>query len=107
MVVGDSHVFPGFLTPVLTKLVSPKSLTTFLTCFCWGKRQKYKRVQKCMLPEDGNFLGYKNVKSSHLKDGNFLGYKDVKSSHPEDGNFLGYKNVKPSYPEDGNFQGYK
>ena len=32
------HVFPGFLSPVLTQLFYP---TTFLTCFCRGERQKY------------------------------------------------------------------
>ena len=29
MAVGDAHVFPGFLTPVLTQLFFPKPLTTF------------------------------------------------------------------------------
>ena len=38
MAVG---LFPGFLTPVLTPLFFPKSLTAFLTCFCRGERQKY------------------------------------------------------------------
>ena len=32
MAVGDAHVFPGFLTLVLTQLFFPKPLTTFLTC---------------------------------------------------------------------------
>ena len=41
MAVGDAHVFPGFLTSVLTQLFFPKPLTTFLTCFCRGERQKY------------------------------------------------------------------
>ena len=41
MAVGDAHVFPGFLTPVLTQLFFPRPLTTFLTCFCRGERQKY------------------------------------------------------------------
>ena len=41
MAVGHAHVFPGFLTPVLTQLFFPKPLTTFLTCFCRGERQKY------------------------------------------------------------------
>ena len=41
MVVGDAHVFPGFLTPVLQHLLFPKPQTTFLTCFCVGERQKY------------------------------------------------------------------
>ena len=36
MAVGDAQVFPGFLTPVLT---------TFLTCFCRGERQKYARKE--------------------------------------------------------------
>ena len=33
MAVGDAHVFPGFLTPVLTQLFFPKPPTTFLTYF--------------------------------------------------------------------------
>ena len=41
MAVGDVHVFPGFLTPVLTQLFFPKPPTTFLTCFCRGERRKY------------------------------------------------------------------
>ena len=41
MAVGDAHVFPGFLTPVLTQLSFPKPPTTFLTCFCRGERRKY------------------------------------------------------------------
>ena len=41
MAVGDPHVFPGFLTPVLTQLFYPKPPATFLTCFCRGERRKY------------------------------------------------------------------
>ena len=41
MAVGDAHVLPGFLTPVLTQLFFPKPPTTFLACFCRGERQKY------------------------------------------------------------------
>ena len=41
MEVGDAHVFPGYLTPVLTQLFFPKPPTTFLTCFCRGERRKY------------------------------------------------------------------
>ena len=41
MVFGDAHVFPGFLTPVLTQLFFPKPPTTFLTCFCRDDRRKY------------------------------------------------------------------
>ena len=41
MAVGDAHVSPGFLTPVLTQLFFPKPPTTFLTCFCRGERRKY------------------------------------------------------------------
>ena len=40
MAVGDAYVFRGFLTTVLTQLFLPKPLTTFLTCFCRGERQK-------------------------------------------------------------------
>ena len=36
-----THMFPGFLTPVLTLLFLPKPPTTFLTCFCRGERRKY------------------------------------------------------------------
>ena len=43
MVVGDAHVFDGFLTPVLSQLFFPKPPTTFLTCFCRGERQIYAR----------------------------------------------------------------
>ena len=39
--ISHAHVFPGFLTPVLTQLFFPKPLTTFPTCFCRGERQEY------------------------------------------------------------------
>ena len=38
-----THVFPVFLTPVLTQFFFPKPLTTFLTCFCRAERRKYAR----------------------------------------------------------------
>ena len=41
MAVGDVHVFPDFLTPVLTRLFFPKPPTAFLTCFCTCERRKY------------------------------------------------------------------
>ena len=41
MAVRDEHVFPGFLTPVLTQIFFPKPPTTFLTYFCRGERRKY------------------------------------------------------------------
>ena len=41
MAVGNAHVFPGFLTPVLTQLFFQKPPTTFLTCFCRGDGRKY------------------------------------------------------------------
>ena len=41
MAVADAHVFPGFVTPVITQLFFPKPPTTFLTCFCRGERRKY------------------------------------------------------------------
>ena len=40
MVVSDAHVFPGFLTPVLTQFFFQKPPTTFLTCFSRGERRK-------------------------------------------------------------------
>ena len=36
-----THMFPGFLTPALTKLFFPKPPSTFLTCLCRGERRKY------------------------------------------------------------------
>ena len=44
----DAHVFPGFLTQVLTQLFFPKPPTTFLTCFCRGERQKYAGKKSCL-----------------------------------------------------------
>ena len=43
MAIGDTYVFPGFLTPVITLLFFPQPPTTFLTCFCRGERHKYAR----------------------------------------------------------------
>ena len=40
MAVGDAHVFPGFLIPVLKKLFFPKLPTTFPTWFCRCERKK-------------------------------------------------------------------
>ena len=45
MAVGEAHVFPGFLTPVLIQLFFPKPPTTFLTCLCRGERRKYARIK--------------------------------------------------------------
>ena len=41
MAIGDTYVFPGFLTPVLTQCFFQKPQTTFLTCFCRGEKRKY------------------------------------------------------------------
>ena len=41
MAVGDTHVFPGFLTPVLTQISFQSPSTTFFTCFSRGERRKY------------------------------------------------------------------
>ena len=43
-----THVFPGFLTPVLTQLSFPKPPTSFLTCFSRGERQKYAGKKVCL-----------------------------------------------------------
>ena len=43
MAVGDAHVFPGYLTPVLTQLFFPKPPTIFLIYFSGGERRKYAR----------------------------------------------------------------
>ena len=44
MAIGYAFVFPGFLTPVLTQLFSPKPSTTSFTCFCRGERRKYAGI---------------------------------------------------------------
>ena len=43
-----THMFPCFLTTVLTQLFFPKPLTTFLTCFCRGERRKYAGKKVCL-----------------------------------------------------------
>ena len=48
MAVGDTHVFPGFLTPTLTQLFFQKPPTTFPTCLCRGERRKYPRKKVCL-----------------------------------------------------------
>ena len=53
MAVGDAHVFPGFLTPVLTQLFFPNPPTTFLTRYCRGERSKYAR-KKVRLNQGSN-----------------------------------------------------
>ena len=53
MAVDDAHVFPGFLTTVLTQLFFPKPPTTFLTCFSKGERRKYA-VKKVRLNRVSN-----------------------------------------------------
>ena len=53
MAVGDAHVFPDFLTPVLTQLFFPKPPTAFLTCFCRGERRKYAE-KKVRLNRESN-----------------------------------------------------
>ena len=47
MAVGDAHVFPGFLTPVLTPTFFPKSPTPFLTYFR-GEGGKYAGKTVCL-----------------------------------------------------------
>ena len=44
MAVSDTHVFPGFLTPVLTLLFFSKPPTTFLR----GERQKKAGKKSCL-----------------------------------------------------------
>ena len=51
MAVGDTYVFPGFLTPVLTQLFFPKPPITFLTCFCRGERRKNAGKKVCLNQE--------------------------------------------------------
>ena len=62
MAVGDAHVFPGFVTPVLTQLFFPKPPTTFLTCFCRGDRRKYARKK------DRLSLGSNSQPAGHESD---------------------------------------
>ena len=48
MAIGGACVFPGFLTPELTRLIFPKPPTTFLPCFCRGERRKYTGKKSCL-----------------------------------------------------------
>ena len=48
MAVGDAHVFPGFLTPVLTQLFFLMPPTTFLACFHRDERRKYTGKKVCL-----------------------------------------------------------
>ena len=43
-----THVFPGFLTPVLRQLFFPNTQTTFLTYFFRSERQKYAGKIVCL-----------------------------------------------------------
>ena len=45
MGVGDAQAYPCLLTPVLTQLIIPKPLTTFLTYFCRGERDQTHNQQ--------------------------------------------------------------
>ena len=49
MAIGDAHVFPDFLTPVLKQLFFPKQPTTYLTCFCRDERRKYAGKKSSLL----------------------------------------------------------
>ena len=60
MVVGDTYVFPGFLTPVLTQLFIPKPPTTFLTYFCRGERAKIRQKEKSLQPGNSQPPGHKS-----------------------------------------------
>ena len=43
-----THMFPGFVTPVLTQFFFPKPPATFLICFCRGERKKYDEKKVCL-----------------------------------------------------------
>ena len=47
MAVGDAHVFPGFLTPVLTQPSFKSHQLLFLTCFR-VERRKHARKKVCL-----------------------------------------------------------
>ena len=48
MVVSDTHVFPGFLPPILKQIFFPKPPTTFLIWFCRGEKWKYAWKKVCL-----------------------------------------------------------
>ena len=60
MAVDDAHVFPDFLTTVLTQLFFPKPPSTFLTCFCRGEKQKYTG-KKVRLNRESNSQSLRHV----------------------------------------------
>ena len=47
MAVGDTNVFPGFLTPALTQHSFQSHQLPFFTCF-GGERQKYAKKKVCL-----------------------------------------------------------
>ena len=51
MAVDDAHVFPGFLTPVLTQLFFPKTPNTSLACFCGDERRQYTELKFASQPQ--------------------------------------------------------
>ena len=44
----NKHVFPGFLTPVLTQLSFQSHRLFFFTCFSRGERRKYTGKKVCL-----------------------------------------------------------
>ena len=51
MAVGDAHVFPGFLTPVLKTNFFPKPLTTFLTEVKYAQKKfRFNRISNPQPP---------------------------------------------------------
>ena len=94
MAVGDTYVFPGFLTPVLTQLFFPKPPTTFLTCFCRGERRKYPsnntlqyyvKREKCKVNDvifpSGCEACAINLDNKNMKIGIFTGRTSVRSKN--------------------------
>ena len=79
MAVGDAHVFPGFLTAVLTQLFFPKPPTTFLTCFCRGERQKHGG-KKVRLNQGSNSQPSGHESDTLTNEPPGRGYRDIDDS---------------------------
>ena len=94
MAVGDAYVSPGFLTPVLTQLFSPKPPTTFLTCFCRGERRKYAG-KKSRLNRGSNSQPPGHDSDTLTTEPPGRGFKTLekKNHHTHDPKKAGYKNI--------------
>ena len=79
MAVGDAHVFPGFLAPVLT-LFFPKPPTTFSHMLLQRERQKYA-IKKSHLNRGSNSQPPGHESDTLTTEPSGRGYQQSSSTH--------------------------